>query len=276
VLNVDLHSHSTRSDGRLAPSALVARAAARGVALLALTDHDEVDGLGEAQAAAREHGITLVNGVEISVTWNDCTLHIVGLHIDPDEETLKKGLASIRQGRDHRAVGIAQALEDAGIAGSLEGARSHVTNPALVGRTHFARFLVERGHARDTRSVFRKYLSAGNPGYVSHRWAALEDAVNWIRASGGVAVLAHPGRYRLESRERESLLGAFVDVGGEAIEVVTGSHSPSEYATWGNYAARFGLRASCGSDFHGIKEGRLDLGGLPDLPAGCTPVWQSW
>jgi predicted metal-dependent phosphoesterase TrpH len=276
VLNIDLHSHSTRSPGRLAPAELAARAASRGLMMFALTDHDEVDGLEEARAAAEAYGIVFINGVEISVTWNDRTLHVVGLHIDPREETLARGLRTIREGRDRRAAEIAVSLERAGVSGSLRGALAYVTNPALVGRTHFARYLVEQGHARDMQSAFRKYLTAGNPGYVAHRWAGLEEAVRWIRTSGGVAVLAHPGRYKLASRERESLLGDFRDAGGDAIEVVTGSHSESDYAMWGCYAARFGLRASCGSDFHGVGESRLDLGRLPPLPAGCVPVWKHW
>jgi predicted metal-dependent phosphoesterase TrpH len=272
----DLHCHSTRSDGLLAPADVVARAAQRGVRTLALTDHDEVSGLREARECAAGVGLSFINGVEISVTWSGRTLHVVGLHIDPENPELTAGLEQIRGGRQHRAESIASGLEEAGIEGSLAGARSYVTNPELVGRTHFARFLVERGRASDVHSVFRKYLTVGKPGYVAHQWASLDQAVHWIKASGGIAVLAHPGRYGLNTAERESLLSNFVGMGGSAIEVVTGSHTPDQYATWAGYARRFGLLASAGSDFHGPGESRRDFGELPGLPAGCTPVWEKF
>lgn len=269
----DLHSHSTRSDGLLTPGELVARAAQRGVTVLALTDHDEVGGLGEAQAAAVLHGIALVNGVEISVTWNGHTLHVVGLQIDPGCSELAAGLEQVRSGRRGRAEGMASSLDRAGIAGSLEGARSHAANPELVSRTHFARFLVERGHSRDMQAVFKKYLVSGRPGYVSHQWASLEQAVGWIRVSGGMPVLAHPGRYKLDNPQREMLLTEFKDLGGVGVEVVTGSHTAAQFASWGRYARRFGLLASAGSDYHGPRESYRDLGELPALPDGCTPIW---
>jgi predicted metal-dependent phosphoesterase TrpH len=276
MASFDLHCHSTRSDGLLAPAEVVARAAVRGVRTLALTDHDEVSGLREARERAGDVGVGFINGVEISVTWSGRTLHIVGLHIDPDNSELATGLEQIRSGRQSRAENIACGLEKAGIAGSLAGARSYVTNPELVGRTHFARFLVERGHARDVQTVFRKYLTDGKPGYVPHQWASLDQAVHWIKVSGGIAVLAHPGRYGLTRAERESVLSSFKDTGGSAVEVVTGSHTPDQYATWAGYAQRFGLLASAGSDFHGPGESRRDFGELPGLPAGCTPVWEKF
>jgi predicted metal-dependent phosphoesterase TrpH len=276
MASFDLHCHSTRSDGLLAPAEVVARAAVRGVRTLALTDHDEVSGLREARERANDVGVRFINGVEISVTWSGRTLHIVGLHIDPDNPELVTGLEQIRSGRQSRAERIASRLEKAGISGSLAGARSYVTNPDLVGRTHFARFLVERGHARDMQAVFRRYLTDGKPGYVPHRWASLDQAVHWIKVSDGIAVLAHPGRYGLTRAERESALSSFKDTGGSAVEVVTGSHTPDQYATWAGYAQRFGLLASAGSDFHGPGESRRDFGELPGLPAGCTPVWEKF
>ena len=269
----DLHSHSTHSDGLLTPAQLVARAAERGVTVLALTDHDETGGLDAARAAAHEAGIELVNGVEISVSWHEHTLHVVGLQIDPGNPQLAAGLAQVRCGRSARAERIAADLAQAGIAGSLEGARAHAKNPELVGRTHFARFLVERGHARDAQGVFKKYLTAGRPGHVPHQWAELEQAVGWIRASGGMAVLAHPGRYKMDNARRETMLENFRDAGGVAIEVVTASHSREQFALWGRHARRFGFLASAGSDFHGPGESYRDLGLLPELPQGCTPVW---
>ena len=273
---IDLHSHSTYSDGVLRPDKLVRRAAQCGVSVLALTDHDETGGLAEARGLAAEVGVELINGVEISVTWYGQTLHVVGLHIDPAHAELASGLENLREGRRSRAKQIAGELDKAGVEGSLEGARAHVTNPELVGRTHFARFLAERGYARDVQGVFKKFLVNGKPGHVPHLWAGLEQAVGWIRASGGMAVLAHPGRYKLEEPQRCALLAAFRDAGGEAIEVVTGSHRPDQFQSYARYAQRYGLLASTGSDFHSPGESYRDLGDLPDLPGGCTPVWTAW
>jgi 3',5'-nucleoside bisphosphate phosphatase len=270
----DLHSHSTRSDGLLSPRELVARAATRGVTVLALTDHDDTGGLKEAGAYAEAAGMRFVNGVEVSVTWGDHTLHVVGLHVDSDHPALAAGLARVRSGRQRRAECMAAGLAQAGISGTLEGASTYVTNPAFVGRAHFARFLVAYGYARDVGAVFRRYLTAGRPGYVPHQWASLDEAVDWITASGGIAVLAHPGRYALGNAQREELLGSFKDLGGEAIEVVTGSHTADQHVTWGRYARRFGLLASVGSDFHGPGESLRDLGSLPPLPEECRPVWE--
>jgi predicted metal-dependent phosphoesterase TrpH len=260
----------------LSPGDLVARAAQRGVDVLALTDHDDTGGLAEARERASGTGITLVNGVEISVTWGGHTVHIVGLHIDPAHPALAGGLAQLREGRRSRAEIIALELDQAGIEGSLAGARSYVTNPELVGRTHFARFLAERGHARDVSSVFRKYLAPGKPGYVPHRWASLGDAIDWIRASGGQAVLAHPGRYPFSGVQRDELFAGFKDAGGAGVEVVTGSHTADQFEVYARYAQRYGLLASAGSDFHGPTESRRDLGDLPALPRGCIPIWQPW
>jgi 3',5'-nucleoside bisphosphate phosphatase len=275
-MKVDLHSHSTYSDGMLSPEALVERAVQRGVDMLALTDHDETGGLAEAHAAAATWGIRLINGVEISVQWEAVTLHVVGLCVDPAHVPLLEGLSAIRSGREHRAQRIAASLTEAGIPGSLEGARRYAKNPELVSRAHFARYLVETGHARDTNAVFRSYLTPGKPGYVPHQWAELPEALRWISGSGGVAVLAHPGRYPLNQQQCERLLEEFVGLGGAAVEVVTGSHAPDEFATWARYARRFGLQSSAGSDFHGPGEGYRDIGNVPVLPAGCTPVWSAF
>ncbi len=270
---VDLHSHSTCSDGLLSPADLVERAVQRGVDMLALTDHDELAGLAAAGETAARWGLQLIDGVEISALWEDTTLHIVGLRIDAAYAPLVAGLADIRAGREQRARRMADSLQAAGIPGALEGARRHARNPELVSRAHFARYLVETGHARDTNAVFRNFLTPGKPGFVVHQWATLADAVNWINGSGGVAVIAHPGRYPLNQQQCERLLGEFVALGGAAIEVVTGAHAPDEFVTWARYARRFGLRASAGSDFHGPGEGYRDLGNVPVLPAGCDPVW---
>ena len=281
MLDYDLHCHSTVSDGLLSPTDLVARAAGRDVKVLALTDHDDILGLDEARQAALQRGMQFINGVEISVSWRSHTLHIIGLQIDPEYEPLKEGLRSIRTGRGARAKLMADSLAKSGIGGALEGAYRYASNPSIIGRTHFARFLVENGRCADVRSVFKNYLVKGKPGYVSHQWATLPDAINWICGSGGVAVLAHPGRYTSgrkpmgETTLRE-LLREFSDLGGQGIEVVCGSHTPEQYAEFARYAQEFDLLASCGSDFHGPGESYRDLGHLPDFPLDCRPVWQAW
>ena len=281
MLDYDLHCHSSISDGTLTPAELVARAAERGVKVLALTDHDDVDGLDEARAAAAQHGMTFINGVEISVTWRTHTVHIVGLGIDPGYPPLVEGLRGVRSGRGERARKMADELAKIGIGGVLQGAYRYAGNPNMIGRTHFARHLVEAGHCKDVKSVFSRYLVKGKPGYVPHQWAALADAVNWVRGSGGVAVLAHPGRYMsgrksMGKQTMHELLAEFVACGGQAIEVVSGSHTPEQYAEFARYAGEFNLLCSCGSDFHGPGESYRDMGRLPDLPLGCTPVWQLW
>jgi predicted metal-dependent phosphoesterase TrpH len=275
-VNADLHCHSTASDGLLAPAALVERACGRGVTMFALTDHDAIAGLDEARDAAAARGLRFIDGVEISVTWRGTTLHVVGLNIDAANEDLRRGLVSVRGSRVRRARRIAESLESAGIAGSFEGAMARAENPEIVSRTHFARFLVERGHARDVRAVFHHFLVQGKPGYVPHEWAALGDAVAWIRAAGGTAVIAHPGRYKLSRPEVRELIAEFMRCGGAGIEVVTGSHTPEQYAEFAALARELGLLASRGSDFHGPGESKVDLGSLPQLPGDLQPVWRDW
>ena len=274
--NFDLHCHSTISDGTLAPVEIVRRAAANGVTVLALTDHDELGGLAQAAEAARADGIRFVPGVEISVTWAELTIHIVGLGIDPDDATLGTHLAQLRASRGRRAERIAAEFDRLGIPGTLDGAYGYAENPKLIGRAHFARFLVDRGVARDVASVFRHYLVRGKPGYVPQQWAELADAVAWIRASGGRAVVAHPGRYKLSHQELRCFLAEFKAAGGEGIEVVTGSHLPDQYATFARLARELDFLASRGSDFHGPEESHVDLGRLPPLPADLRPVWHDW
>ncbi len=272
----DLHSHSIHSDGLLTPSAVVARAAARGVDFLALTDHDETAGLTEAMAAAEGTGLTLVPGSELSVSWEQHNIHVIALQIDPSNPTLSEGLASVRSGRDARARRMADSLAAAGIQGAYEGARRFVTNEHLISRTHFARFLVEAGHVRETKDAFKRFLTPGKPGYVPHAWATLSQAVDWIHAAGGQAVVAHPGRYQVTATGMRRLLQEFCDAGGDGIEVLSSSHTEEQFAEYATYARKFGLLASCGSDYHGPGESWLDLGGLPELPSGVIPVWSRW
>lgn len=274
--NFDLHCHSNVSDGVLAPALVAARAKARGVDVWALTDHDEVGGIAEARAAADALGLAFVPGVEISITWAGQTVHIVGLGIDEKNGELLRGLARTRSGRELRAREMSDQLAAAGIAGAYEGALRYAGNPDLISRTHFARFIIDRGICRDVPSVFRSYLIEGKPGFVPHRWATLEQAVGWITGAGGVAVIAHPGRYKFDPMAYDALFGEFQRLGGSAIEVVTGSHTPEQYDEYAKVAQRYGFLASRGSDFHGPGESRIDLGDLPPLPASVSPVWRDW
>lgn len=274
ALNADLHCHSTVSDGTLAPEALAARAYANGVQLWSLTDHDEIDGQLRAAQAARALGLDYLSGTEISVTFAGETVHIVGLGFDPDDAQLAEGLRATRGGREQRAREMAAELARVGIQGAFEGALKYVGNPELISRTHFARFLVETRVCGDTGEVFRRFLTDGKPGFVPHRWARLGDAVRWITEAGGVAVVAHPGRYRFSPTEEYALFTEFQAHGGEGVEVVTGSHSTAEFAKYADLARELGLLASRGSDFHSPGESRIDLGALPPLPAGLTPVWE--
>ena len=273
-LNADLHCHSVVSDGTLTPEELAPRAAANGVELWSLTDHDEIGGQHRAIAAAHAAGMAYLTGAEISVTFAGVTVHIVGLGFDPDNAALREGLAETRDGRIPRARDMADQLAKVGIAGAYDGALKYVGNPQLVSRTHFARFLVETGVCRDTPEVFRKYLTEGKPGYVPHRWAALGDAVRWITQAGGVAVIAHPARYKFTANEEYALFSEFKAHGGQGVEVVTGSHTAAEYVTYADMAREFGLAASRGSDFHSPEESYTDLRKLPFLPDTLTPVWE--
>ena len=275
--NADLHCHSTVSDGLLAPADIVARAAGNGVDLLALTDHDEIGGLDEAMAAAVASGLRLVTGTEISVSWgDDQTVHIVGLNFDHCHPDLVAGLARVRGGRDARAGRMAAELAKVGIDGAYEGALKYAGNPALISRSHFARYIVERGFAPDVKTVFDHWLAKDKPGYVSHPWAELYEAIGWIVGAGGTAVIAHPGRYRLTGAERRQLYAAFKDLGGAGIEVVSGSHGADEVREFAGIAREFGFLASRASDFHGPGESWTDLGRMAQLPPDLKPVWADW
>jgi 3',5'-nucleoside bisphosphate phosphatase len=274
-LTFDLHSHTNISDGILSPVELVAYAAKQGVDVLALTDHDDTGGLAIAAAEAKRWGLHFINGVEISVTWKKRTIHIVGLKINPEYPELKTGLAALRAGRHVRAEGMAAGLDKVGIMGSLQGAYRYV-NDGIIGRIHFARFLVESGIAKDNKAVFKRYLVKGKPGYFEHQWASLEEAVAWIVDSGGVAVLAHPGRYDLGRTNMLLLLEEFRALGGTAIEVVTGSHTGAHYIEFAKYAQMFSLKSSVGTDYHGKGVSFMEMGRLPPLPSNCVPIWQDW
>ena len=275
LLNADLHCHSVVSDGTLEPEALAQRAKANGVELWALTDHDEVDGQRRAADAARRLGLDYLSGCEISVSFIGITVHIVGLGFDADDAALRDGLAATRGGRGERAQAMSDALAQVGIKGAFEGALRHAGNPALISRTHFARFLVESGVCQSTDEVFRRFLTEGKPGYVPHRWASLGDAVRWITAAGGLAVIAHPGRYNFTPTQEYALFSEFIGHGGRGVEVITGSHNSADYLKYADLALEFGLLASRGSDFHSPEESHTDLGTLPDLPGRLNPVWSA-
>lgn len=271
----DLHTHSSASDGSLAPEALVARAAAAGIEVLALTDHDTVAGIDAASSAAAQHGITLVPGVEVSVTWGGRTIHIVGLGVDRNDPALRDGLQGVADYRLERAREIARRLAAHGIEGALEGASAQA-NGGLIGRTHFARFLVQAGHASELRDVFKRYLVKGKPGHVAGEWADLARAVAWINGAGGQAVVAHPARYRFTRSKLMRFIGEFKELGGVGIEVVSGSHSRDDMFVYAQYARETGLLASAGSDYHGPGNPWIELGASPPLPDGCTPIWTDW
>lgn len=275
LTNADLHCHSTVSDGGLAPADVAQRAKAGGVELWALTDHDEVGGIPAAREAALAAGMAYLTGVEISVTFAGQVVHIVGLGFDETHPALQAGLRATRGGREPRAREMAEGLAKVGIEGAFEGALKFVGNPELISRTHFARWLVDAGHCRDVPEVFRRYLTEGKPGYVPHRWAKLGDALGWIHGAGGLAVIAHPARYKFTPNEELALFTDFVAHGGRGVEVVTGSHSAAEAVRYAEMAQEFGLLASRGSDFHAPLESRTELGTLPPLHGKLTPVWMA-
>ena len=284
--NFDLHNHTIASDGLLTSRALIDLAVASGCDAVALTDHDTTDGLFEAGEAAKENNLRFIRGVEISVTWprsatggdphpdiKPITIHIVGLGIDPANPVLANGLETIRAGRMTRARLMGEDFSRVGIDGLFEDAFDIAENKTMIGRTHFARALAARGLVKSVGKAFERYLTFGRPGYVTHQWATLADAVSWIRAAGGVAVVAHPGRYKLSRAEMHLLMNDFKAAGGRAIEVITGSHQPHQYREFGALAREMGFLASRGSDYHGPGESHFPPGKLPLLPADLTPVW---
>lgn len=270
----DLHTHSLASDGSLSPEDLLHAARDAGVQVLALTDHDTTDGLEAGQRCAAELGMQLVPGVEISVTWQAQTIHVLGLGIDRTHGELQQGLQGLREFRNWRAEEIDRRLARAGIRGALDGARVY-SRGTIVSRTHFARFLVDRGHAGSVREVFRRFLVYNKPGHVAGEWAALEDAVHWICRSGGIPVIAHPARYGMTASKLRRLIGEFRELGGPGMEVVSGSHTGDQVTAMAALCRNEGMLASCGSDYHGPENCWIRLGNLPALPPGCTPVWES-
>ncbi len=271
----DLHSHSTSSDGELSPTALIDYAHEKGVDVLALTDHDNTAGIAEARAQADKLGMSLINGVEVSSIWNKRLVHIVGLNFDIDNEPFQIGLANLREQREERGERIGQRLEKLGISGALAGARAF-SNGQILSRTHFARFLVASGAVKNPNEAFKKYLGDGKPACVTSEWASMEQTVEWIKNAGGHAVIAHPARYKLSATRLRLFIEDFIECGGQGFEVVSGSQDAAENRKMADYALRYELYASKGSDYHGPNQPWLSMGKMPDLPAVCTPIWSLW
>jgi predicted metal-dependent phosphoesterase TrpH len=270
----DLHTHTLASDGQLSPADLLAGAAAAGVQLLAITDHDTLAGYRGLDATLAS-GCRIVPGVELSTTWRKLAIHVVGLNIDLHDATLLAGIGRQQQARSERAQLIAARLGKLGLHDTLTGA-AQLAGSAGVSRAHFARYLVASGQCKSLHDAFRKYLGPGKAGDVRESWAALGEVIDWIHAAGGTAVLAHPAKYKLSNLKLEELARDFCAAGGDALEVISGQQDAALTTRLGKLAARHGLRASCGSDFHQPGQSWARLGGVAPLPPGCTPVWAGW
>ena len=275
TLSYDLHSHSSASDGSFSPTELVQYANLQGVDVLALTDHDITSGISEAIQASHALELSVIAGVEISVIWRKQTLHILGLNIDIDTKDLQAGLLRIRNSRVLRAQEIGQRLDKAGIPDTYEQAKL-ISNGENVTRTHFAKILIEKGHAKDMKQVFKRFLVPGKPGYVAGEWVEMEEALMWIKNAGGVSVIAHPARYKLTATKMRLMIEEFIQAGGQGIEVISGSHSTEEAIRIASLARQYNLLASRGSDFHDPTVAYINMQTLPQLPSDLTPVWESW
>jgi predicted metal-dependent phosphoesterase TrpH len=273
--HIDLHAHSTASDGELTPTQLLEMAKNNGVETLALTDHDTVAGLAEAQQAATKLNINLINGIELSTRWDNKTIHIVGLNIDANSQTMLASTVHLNELREERAVKIGEKLEKAGIQNAYVNAKQ-LAGDGTVTRQHFAQFLVNNNHAKSYADVFKRFLVKSKPGYVSVNWPSLEETINNISSAGGVAVIAHPLRYKMTATKLRKLISEFKETGGLAIEVVTGNNNQEEITTVTNYAKKYSVAASVGSDYHNTNTPWAQLGNLTALPEGLTPVWELW
>ena len=272
LLSIDFHMHSTASDGVLSPTTLVELCHENNVQVMALTDHDTTEGLAEAKSVAESKGITFINGVELSATWNKKVLHIIGLNIDPENPELINALEDLKQQRLNRAERIAKKLNGIGISGSLEGAKKF-SSGGLITRPHFAQFLVDQGHATDPQDAFKRYLGDNKKAYVSTEWPEMEKVVETIKYAGGIAVLAHPLRYKMTASWLRRLLTSFKEVGGQGMEVVCGYYTSTEIETSIGYALKFELMGSVGSDFHGHSQYSNIPGKIPPLSESIIPIW---
>ncbi len=270
----DLHSHTTASDGALAPRELLARARAHGVTCLAITDHDTVDAYLNLTDSG-DAGISLCHGIELSANWHGRSVHIVGLNLRLQCDGLHTALAAQQQSRLQRAEVIAKRLSQKGIKDALAGARAFAGN-GMIGRPHFARFLVASGKVRDEQQAFRRYLGSGKAGDVQSGWPPVATVTSWIRESGGTAVLAHPAQYKMTNAKLGSLADEFVQAGGTAVEVVSGKQAPELTRRLADLANAKQLLASSGSDFHRPGQAWSELGQQSALPGDVKPVWDAW
>ena len=271
----DLHTHSTASDGILSPEMLVEKASAVGINTLALTDHDTVAGLAAAQSTAKKYNITLINGIELSCLWNNKTIHVVGLNFKADNKAIIDATTHLNHLREERAIKIGEKLKKVGIDNAYENAK-RIAAGGTVTRQHFSTFLIENGNAKNQTDVFKRFLVNNKPGYASVEWPSLEETIAQINGAGGVSVIAHPMRYKLTATKLRNLIKEFKELGGKAIEVVTGHNQSAEIELATGYAKRYDMAASVGSDFHNGNTAWSQLGKLAKLPQGLTPVWELW
>ncbi|HFD12462.1 MAG TPA: PHP domain-containing protein [Crenotrichaceae bacterium] len=271
-MSYDLHTHTNASDGTLTPEALVQQAHDAGITTLAITDHDTTTGLEEAHRIAKQLNLRLINGIELSVSWSQTVIHIVGLNIDPGSLPIQQGTIELNRLREIRAIKIGESLAKSGFENAYTGAKS-LAGDATITRSHFAQYLVTQGCAKNVSKVFKHYLVRGKPGYVATQWASLENAVSWITQAGGIAVIAHPHRYKIGNKRFQNLLEDFKQYGGQAIEVVCSNSSQKDIVKFSRLSQRYHLLASVGSDYHGPHQNWNGLGKLPVLPNNLTPVW---
>lgn len=274
-MKFDLHTHTTASDGKYSPRELINLAETAGINVLAITDHDSISGLKEANKAVFRKRISLITGVELSVKWNNKNFHIVGLNFDTSNKKLTASLDKHKQLRDIRALQIGEKLEKSGIPGTYKGAKQLAGDDAIT-RNHFARYLVAQGYAKNINGVFKKFLVKNKPGYVKTRWMQMDEGIRLINQAGGIAVLAHPLRYQLTGSWMMKLLDEFKQAGGHGIEIVSGRSTPNEISSLASYARTFNLSGSIGSDFHGHEKLERSLGNLGALPEDILPVWECW
>ncbi len=275
-MRIDLHSHTTVSDGKLAPAELIAHAIASNLDMLAITDHDSIDAYAKIQQKDTLP-FRLIPGIEFSTQWLNIDIHILGLNIDLDSDTLKSGIAIQQRHRSERAGHIADKLtRELGIDNILPAVRKLAHSDHNIGRPHFARYLIETGVVKDDKDAYKSYLGIGKKAYVKPTWAEMPEIISWIRAAGGTAVLAHPARYKLTHTRLNKLLDAFIAAGGQGLEVVSGNQTSDVTSELAKICQKKNLLASCGSDFHGHEQLWSKLGHCPALPRSCEPVWDSW
>ena len=273
IMKVDLHNHSYYSDGVFSPSEVVKLADEANCDLFALTDHDTTDGLNEARQTADKLSVDLVSGVEISAFWRNMTIHIIGLDIDINNDILQAGLVHNQQLRKERAEKIALGLWRAGIKDALEKTQA-LSKTDMLTRTHFAQMLIGEGYCKDMKSVFRRYLTGKKPGGIRVEWKNIDEVVGWIHAAGGQAVLAHPFRYRMTNTKVKNMFLNFKEVFGDGVEVVTATSTDEEISLSNQWAEEYKLSSSCGSDYHGWKNQRIQIGSLKDLPNLDNAIWR--